>query len=501
MSVTLASLRGLVGVQNVIGDEQTALTGASSDSRRVNAGDLFAAISGTSAHGATFVDAAIERGAKAVLSREVITERVPTLLVDDVRARLGEVVHRIYGNPTDSLRVVGVTGTNGKTTVSYLVEGMLADSGALPALMGTVALRGPLGEEPAELTTPEADAVARFAAQQLGAAATHLVLEASSHALEQGRLNGTRFEVAAFTNLTQDHLDYHGSIEAYGASKAHLFHEHQPKHSVICVDGAFGVALARTARGQVCRCSVKADAEAEIHALRFRSSREGIAATVRTPEGEFAFESPLFGAHNLENILVAIGIGRALGLSHDQMRSALARTKGAPGRMERVHDRRDVLVLVDYAHTPDALIRALQALRPLTTGRLIVVCGCGGDRDRTKRAPMGAAAARGADLSLLTSDNPRTEDPSAILREMELGVHEVHATRLSDRDLVHAAHGYAVIEDRRAAIQSAIAAARAGDTVLLAGKGHEPYQIVGKIKHAFDDRIEASAAIAAAGGG
>jgi UDP-N-acetylmuramoyl-L-alanyl-D-glutamate--2,6-diaminopimelate ligase len=500
MTVTLASLRGLAGVQDVVGDDRTVVKGVCSDSRRAHQGDLFAVISGATSDGGVFIDAAVERGACAVLAREAKACRVATLLVDDVRKRLGPIAHCIYGDPTSTLRVVGVTGTNGKTTVSYLVEGMLAHSGAVPALMGTVALRGPLGEEPADLTTPEADVVARFAAMQLGAAATHLVLEASSHALEQGRLNGTRFEVAAFTNLSQDHLDYHGTFDAYGASKARLFREHAPKHSVLCIDGTFGASLAKDAQGDVCRCSVNAASDAEIRALHWRSSRAGIEATVHTPEGELELGSPLFGAHNLENLLVALGIGRALGLSHAQMRAALAQAKGAPGRMERVHDRRDVLVLVDYAHTPDALTRALEALRPLTTGRLIVVCGCGGDRDRSKRPRMGEAAARGADLTVLTSDNPRTEEPSAILNEMEGGAREVHSARLNERELTRAKRGYIVIEDRRAAIQQAIQAARAGDTVLLAGKGHEPYQIVGQTKHAFDDRLEAHAAVAAAGG-
>jgi UDP-N-acetylmuramoyl-L-alanyl-D-glutamate--2,6-diaminopimelate ligase len=499
MSVTLSSLRGLAGVQYVAGDDRVLVKGACSDSRRVEPGDVFAAIAGAKANGARFIEAALQRGAVAILASEVTTTAVPTLVVDDVRKRLGAVAHRVYGDPSSTLHVVGVTGTNGKTTVTYLVEGMLAHSGARPALMGTVASRGPLGEQPSELTTPEADVVARFAALQLGASATHLVLEASSHAIAQGRLNGTRFEVAAFTNLTQDHLDYHGSLETYGATKARLFQEYEPKHSVICVDGGFGASLAKTVQGQLCRCSVRADAAAEIRALQWQSSRAGIEALIHMPEGEIAIESPLFGAHNLENLLVALGIGRALGLTAVQMRAALAATKGAPGRMERVIDTRDVLVLVDYAHTPDALSRALEALRPLTTGRLIVVCGCGGDRDRTKRAPMAEAATRGADLAVLTSDNPRTEQPAAILAEMEIGARKLHATPL--QDLAEATQGYVVIEERRAAINHAIAAARPGDTVLLAGKGHEPYQIIGQTKYAFDDRLEAQAAIAAVGGG
>jgi UDP-N-acetylmuramoyl-L-alanyl-D-glutamate--2,6-diaminopimelate ligase len=264
------------------------------------------------------------------------------------------------------------------------------------------------------------------------------------------------------------------------------------------VDHAFGRELARRAGGRVWRCAVTDQQDAEFRVLSWTSTREGIAARVQTPRGELVLNSPLFGAHNLENLLVALGSALALGLEPVVVAEALRSAQGAPGRMERVPDAREVLVLVDYAHTPDALERGLCALRPLTRGKLFVVCGCGGDRDRTKRAPMGEVACREADVALLTSDNPRTEDPLAILSDMEVGARKVGAR--IDEHALRSSRGYAVIADRSQAIAVDISAARAGDTVLIAGKGHEDYQIVGTRKHPFDDRGEAARAIASVGG-
>jgi UDP-N-acetylmuramoyl-L-alanyl-D-glutamate--2,6-diaminopimelate ligase len=306
-------------------------------------------------------------------------------------------------------------------------------------------------------------------------------------------------EVAAFTNLTQDHLDYHGTMQTYGAAKARLFSaDFAPRSSVIMVDQAFGQALSESAHGRVLRASLQADAEAELRVVQYRSTRAGIEASIDTPWGRLAIESPLFGAHNLENLLITIGCALSLGLERAQIERALQSASGAPGRLERVASALDVMVLVDYAHTPDAIVRALAALRPLTTGRLFVVCGCGGDRDPTKRAPMGEAAVRGADVAVLTSDNPRSEEPARILAQMEEGARR--AGNVLTRDaLAHATHGFLSIEDRGEAIRAAIFAAQPGDTVLLAGKGHETYQIIGRERRSFDDRVEAALALAARG--
>ena len=501
MSVSLRVLLSALGpTASVHGDDAVQVTGVVSDSRKVQPGDLFAAISGGSHDASSFVASAIANGAMAILCDRPLTLSVPTLVVADVRAALGIASHRVYGDPTRALRTVGITGTNGKTTVSYLLESVLRDAGLVPALLGTVASRGPAGEEEAQLTTPEADAIARFARVQHDAGARSLVMEVSSHALEQGRVSGAAFEVAAFTNLTQDHLDFHGNMEAYGDAKAKLFLEHAPEVSVITTDTPFGQNLAaqlqRLGR-KVLRCSAQGtDARADFSALSFHSRRSGLTAELVTPRGALSLSSPLFGAHNLENLLVVLGVAHGLGLDLNQAASALRSAVGAPGRMERVPHPEDVLVLVDYAHTPDAVSKALSAVRPLTRGKLFAVCGCGGDRDRAKRAPMAEAAARLSDVTVLTSDNPRTEDPLAILEEMGPGAAQVKP-RIDVSELQRAESGYTIVVDRAEAIARVIEAARPGDSILLAGKGHETYQIVGKTKHPFDDRAQAARSIAA----
>ncbi|MDB4990194.1 MAG: UDP-N-acetylmuramoyl-L-alanyl-D-glutamate--2,6-diaminopimelate ligase [Myxococcaceae bacterium] len=509
MSATsLRELLQLPGVLRLVGDaraEEVQITGVSSDSRRIVPGDLFAALSGRNVDGARFVEQAVTRGARAVLSeRELAHSALPVLIVDHLRQRLGPLAQHIYGEPTRALATVGVTGTNGKTTVTHLLESVLAQAGHASALLGTIALRGPRGEEAAELTTPEADRIAQFAAEARDAGAKYLLLEVSSIALTEQRLAGMHFQVAAFTNLTHDHLDYHGTFEAYGEAKARLFLESAAQTNVVVVDQPFGQQLSlrieAQTQGRVLRCSVAGAAEADLRVRSFRSTRKGLTAELETPSGPLTLESPLFGAHNLENLLVAIGCAIALGIDLATISLALQKAKGAPGRMERVNDPRGVLVLVDYAHTPDALDRALAALRPLTDGRLLVVFGCGGDRDRQKREPMAEAAARGADLAVLTSDNPRTESLSQILADMEPGAARV-SPRLAIPKLRTAARGYVVIPDRAQAIAAALESARPGDTVLLAGKGHETYQVVGNTRYAFDDRIQAARALTSLGGG
>lgn len=497
--VLLGDLADESFVQEITGDRSLVLTGVASDSRRVEPGDLFAAISGASSDGRAFVPQALSKGAVAVLCEAPVAGEVPQVRVDSVRARLGTLAHRIYGDPSRALKTAAITGTNGKTTVTYLLEAVLAHAAQRPALLGTVAARGPAYTRESELTTPEADSVARFASDQLRAGATHLIMEASSIAIVQQRLAGLCVEVAGFTNLTQDHLDFHGTMEAYGEAKARLFSaEFAPKSSVIMVDQPFGRALAGQAVGRVLRASPRAEDDAELRVLEYTSSRSGIEARIETPWGALSIASPLFGAHNLENLLVTIGCALSLGVERSQIESALREAHGAPGRLQRVPTALDVMVLVDYAHTPDAIQRALAALRPLTKGRLFVVCGCGGDRDPKKRAPMGEAAVRGADLALLTSDNPRSEDPGHILAQMVQGAARAGAA-IDPGTLADATAGYVVIEDRAEAIRAAVQAARPGDTVLLAGKGHETYQIVGREKRSFDDRLEAAAALAARG--
>lgn len=463
------------------------------DSRRVGEGDLFAAIVGANVDATRFVPDVRAQGAVAVLA-ERPTE-LPTLVVPSVRAALGPIAHALAGDPTTKLAVIGVTGTNGKTTTTFLIDEALAALGHRPALLGTVASRAGAVATASSFTTPEADDLARFARAAVDEGASHLVMEVSSHALAQERTAGTRFAVGAFTNLTQDHLDFHGTMEAYGEAKAKLFLAHRPTRSVIHVDDPFGAALAtRIEEAGLDVLTVGAAPNATLRVRAAAFDARGVEARIVTPTGEVVLRGAHVGRHNLENLMTALGCLVALGVPAEDAAWALGRAKGAPGRLERVEDPRGVTVLVDYAHTPDALTNALDAVRPITEGRLIVVFGCGGDRDVGKRPLMGRAAAEGADLVVVTSDNPRTEDPAEIVAAIVPGVRAGGKNELG----VEATEtdGFVVEVDRERAISIALRAARAGDTVLVAGKGHEDYQIVGTTKRHFDDREVAAAVIA-----
>lgn len=497
MSVSLAELfrRGLA--RAVVGEEAVVVHGVRHDSRAIEPGDLFVAIPGRNVDGARFIADAIARGAVAVAVESELELDVPMLLVDDARLALGSLAAAVYGEPTEALRVVGVTGTNGKTTTTWMIDEALRALGFAPALLGTVESRGPGLRAPAHYTTPEGDAIARFARSVVDAGATHLVMEVSSHALAQHRADAVRFDVAAFTNLTQDHLDFHGTMEAYFEAKARLFRELSPRVSVVNVDDPWGAKLASRLGSGAVRVSREHDADIAVES--WSMEREGLRATVRHRGELIELRSPMIGAHNLDNLLLALGCLTALEVDAADAARALGQIRGAPGRLERVDGLEGVMVLVDYAHTPDALARVLVALRPITPGRIFVIFGCGGDRDRGKRPLMGEVAAKGADVAILTSDNPRTEDPYAILAAIEPGVIAGGMSRSTE--LATAERAYDVCEDRREAIRRAIFAARPGDTVLIAGKGHEDYQIRGTTKLHFDDREEAGAAIAARGGG
>ncbi len=483
----------------VQGDERVIVRGVKHDSRRVEPSDLFVAIAaghGAMRDGESFVADAVRRGAVAVLAQRAFDATVPVLVADDVLVALSRAATLLYDDPTADLEAVGITGTNGKTTCAYLVEALLTAAGKQPAVIGTVNFRGPFGVLPATHTTPMADDLMRLARLSKDSGATHLVLEVSSHALAMHRADGVHFRVAAFTNLTQDHLDYHGDFASYEASKLRLFTELAPAASVINIDDAAGARFATRASGRVLRCSKHARAAAEIRTLRCSSDRQGIRARVATPAGELDLASPLIGEHNLENLLVAIGCGVALELPLVQIAQALSVAQGAPGRLERVEHPGDVLVFVDYAHTPDALERVLATVRKTTRGRVLVVFGCGGDRDPGKRPLMGRASAELADIALLTSDNPRSEAPEKILAQIEAGVRSTTMPKLALSALQSASRGYVVEADRRAAIMLAMSAANDGDTVLLAGKGHEKIQIVGDRQLPFDDCAVAREAIA-----
>jgi len=470
----------------LIGAGDVWISGVRQDSRRVEAGDLFVARSGGKVSGAQFAESAVERGAVALLVERgapLPTAAVPVIEVTDARRALALAAEAVYGNPSRNLAVIGITGTNGKTTTSWLVERALSGVGAKPARLGTVGFAFDGKSVDSALTTPEADDISRLAAQARDAGGTHFVMEVSSIALTLERVRGLHFKVAAFSNLTQDHLDFHGSLADYGEAKAQLFTQLAPEASVINIDDPFGEKLASRAMGQVTRVSKRPGAD--IFPNQIRVDAQGIRGVIHTPVGEVALESRLVGEHNLENLLLALGILHACGTDLQLAAQALGEAPQVPGRLERCDEPGDdVLVLVDYAHTPDALERVLIATRSLTAKRVLCVFGCGGDRDPQKRPRMGAAVGRLADYAYLTNDNPRSEEPSAIARAVEVGLREMDAK-------------YEVELDRARAIDRAVIQAEPGDVVLIAGKGHEPYQLIGGQSLPFDDRVEARRALTA----
>jgi UDP-N-acetylmuramoyl-L-alanyl-D-glutamate--2,6-diaminopimelate ligase len=452
------------------------------------AGDLFVARAGARFDGAAFVAEAVRRGAKAVMAaRDTPLPEldIPVVRVDDVRVALGLAAEAVHGHPTQHVSVIGITGTNGKTTTAWLVERALEAAGAPTARLGTLgyAFRSDRVDE--SMTTPEADEVSRYAARAAARGASHFVMEVSSHALAQARVDAVSFAVAAFTNLTQDHLDFHRSMQAYAEAKARLFVELRPRASVVHVDDAFGAELASLSQGMVLR--VGRGSDSDVHPVEMTLDAAGIRGRVRLPSGEVLLESRLVGAHNLDNLLVTLAIVEALGLDVRGAAKGLASAPPVPGRLERCDDAADdVTVLVDYAHTPDALTRVLAAVRGLAAGESVgkvhCVFGCGGDRDPGKRPLMGAAVGRGADRATITNDNPRSENPRLIADAVETGLRP-------------SAIPYDVVLDRAEAIERAVLAAAPGDVILLAGKGHEPYQIIGSETRAFDDRAEARRAL------
>lgn len=485
--ISVSSLLGVLHGEapRLIGDGNVQLRGVRQDSRRVEAGDLFVARSGGKVSGAQFAQAAVERGAVALLVERgaaLPSVSVPLIEVTDARRSLALAAEAVYGNPTRKLSLIGITGTNGKTTTAWLVERALSGAGAKPARLGTVGFSFDGKSEDSALTTPEADDISRYAAGVRDAGGTHFVMEVSSIALSLERVRGLHFEVAAFSNLTQDHLDFHGSLAEYGEAKARLFGELSPEASVINIDDPFGSKLAARAAGKVTRVSKRPGAD--LYPKQITVDAHGIRGSIHTPTAEIQLESRLVGEHNLENLLLALGILHASGVDLQRAVRALGEAPQVPGRLERCDEPGDdLLVLVDYAHTPDALERVLIATRGLTSRRVLCVFGCGGDRDPQKRPRMGAAVGRLADYAYLTNDNPRTEDPRAIANAVEVGLREMDAK-------------YEVELDRARAIERAVSRAEAGDVVLIAGKGHEPYQIIGDQSLPFDDRNEARSALA-----
>jgi UDP-N-acetylmuramoyl-L-alanyl-D-glutamate--2,6-diaminopimelate ligase len=450
------------------------------DSRRAAPGAAFFAIRGEATDGNRFVDAAVERGAVAVVSENprpaALGANVAWAEVGDARKSLAIAAANFFGHPADALQLVGVTGTNGKTTTSYLLDSILRAAGRTAGLFGTIAYRTPQSTVAATTTTPESLDLQSFLAEIARAGGTHAVLEASSHALSMDRLWGCEFAVAVFTNLTRDHLDFHKSFEFYFAAKRRLFEgtgKGPARVGVINADDPYGERL----EGLAARTLRYGLRSGEITARKFTLTAAGLDFEAETPAGPIAVRSHLVGRTNVYNILAAIGAAVALDIAPGAIASGIARLESVPGRFERVDAGQPFLVVVDYAHTDDALANLLATSRELLSdgGRILTLFGCGGDRDRAKRPLMGEAAGRASDFVVLTSDNPRSEDPLLIINDALVGLQRTEAE-------------YRIEPDRERAIGLVLEQARAGDIVLIAGKGHENYQVLGGRTIEFDDR-------------
>jgi UDP-N-acetylmuramoyl-L-alanyl-D-glutamate--2,6-diaminopimelate ligase len=456
------------------------VTGIAYDSRRVQPGNVFVALKGEHADGTAFARQAIERGAIAVVSEDTAPEdaAVAWTVVHDARRAMAHLAAAFFGNPSTNMQVIGITGTNGKTTTAYLVASIFDAAGIPCGVLGTVGYRIGLEMREATHTTPESPDVHSLLREMVDRGCGACAMEVSSHALSLHRVDGMTFAAGVFTNLTRDHLDFHADMEAYFQAKRRLF-EMLPRDapSLINMDDPRGPSLVELA-GRPVTYAVNRQADITPGPLSF--SLQGLTFDARTPRGTLHITSSLVGRPNVYNILAAVSTATALGIAFDAIERGISSLEGVPGRFQVVSSRKDdVTVVVDYAHTDDALRNLLETARPLAAGRLITVFGCGGDRDRTKRPLMGAVAGRLSDLIVVTSDNPRSEDPLKIIEEIQRGL-----TVDTRRDTAQRMLTYV---DRREAIGKAIELARPGDVVLIAGKGHEKYQIIGRDVRPFDD--------------
>jgi UDP-N-acetylmuramoyl-L-alanyl-D-glutamate--2,6-diaminopimelate ligase len=484
----------------VRGSPETEISRIVYDSREAGPGSLFCALPGVKIDGQKFARDAVAKGAAAVLSERELEGDFPLVTAPDPRRAMALCAAQFFRMPASRLSMLGVTGTNGKTTTSYLVDQMLRAAGRRTGLIGTVEQRVAGKSRPATHTTPESVELQALLAEMVDAGCELVAMEVSSHALAQSRVVGVRFRAAAFTQLTRDHLDYHQSMESYFDAKAKLFTDHLAAHgtAIIGRDDEWSDRLAGMLAGTertVWRYAI--ETPSDIRATGLQLSLQGFSAVFETPMGGRRVKSPLVGEHNVKNALAATGLALAAGVPLNAVVDALAESRGAPGRLESVEDPAGRCVFVDYAHTDDALARVLDALDALKTpeARVICVFGCGGDRDAGKRPLMGAAAAKRAHAVIVTNDNPRTEEPTAIAQQIVPGIEGAGMTGRSVDELARGARGYATILDRAEAIRAALRIARPGDAVLIAGKGHEDYQIVGTEKRYFDDREAAREAL------
>ena len=473
----LAELSSLVPGARLVGDPSLPIAGVGHDSRTARPGELFVAIRGQRSDGNAFVEAALRKGAAAVASEQPPQPGAPWLQVPDAREALAVFSAAVLGYPSKQLTLVGVTGTNGKTTTAFLIDAALRAAGHRVGLVGTVQYR--IGDRLAEAarTTPEASELQGYFSEMRSAGCSHAVLEVSSHSLELKRVHGCAFTAAVFTNLTRDHLDFHGDMDRYFAAKRRLFEAllSEDGHAVLNADDGRLAALRAATRGAVLTYGLRS-VDADLRAEAVELGIDGTRFQAVTPQGRFDVRTALLGRFNVENVLAALGTAHALGIDPHTALAGIAGLKGVPGRMERIDAGQDFAVIVDYAHTDDALRNLLETVRGLQPRRVLTVFGCGGDRDRTKRPLMGAVAGRLSDVVVVTSDNPRSEPPEAIIDEILRGM---NGGRGAERH---------VIPDRRDAIARALELARPGDAVVLAGKGHETYQELRDRTVPFDDR-------------
>jgi UDP-N-acetylmuramoyl-L-alanyl-D-glutamate--2,6-diaminopimelate ligase len=477
----LKELMAELEVSHVEGNLDIEINGVAYDSRKVQPGFLFVAVKGFVVDGHDYISQAIENGASAVVVEKVVTLSVPTIGVFDSRIALAQVAAKFYDYPANKLTLAGVTGTNGKTTTTYLIAAIYKAAGNKVGLVGTIQNLVGGKETPSANTTPESLDLQQLFSNMVNAGVTHATMEVSSHALALNRTYGVAFDAAVFTNITQDHLDFHQDMDDYARAKSKLF-ANAPL-AIINADDGRAKEMVAASKGAVVTYGIHQPADVGVKDIQLTA--RGVSFTTTGKYGEHKLNLKLTGEFNVYNALAAFALGLAQGFDVNLVVSALEGVAGVAGRFELVDCGQPFAVVVDYAHTPDGLENVLTAAKAITTKRLISVFGCGGDRDRTKRPIMGEIGTRYSDLAVITSDNPRTEEPDQIITEVLAGVQ-----RASSSD-----HSYKVLVDRRQAIKYAIEEAKPGDVVVIAGKGHETYQIIGKTKYDFDDRLVAAEAL------
>lgn len=496
-----ASVKDIVAVLEspiLTGDATVQVLGVTHDSRAIKPGWLFVAVPGAKSDGHDFVVQAVNAGAVAVLAERQRPENwpstVPWIRISGTRKALGSVAAAVFGHPTKQMTLVGITGTNGKTSLTYVLEAIVKAAGGSPGVIGTISYRWGNQERMASRTTPEASDLQSMLAEMSRAGVTHVLMEVSSHGLHLGRLDGCEFDVGVFTNLTQDHLDYHGNFEEYYQAKKLLFSKLLPGSSkptrvaAINLDDPYGRRLA----GEIADMPVigyGSTSDCKVRPIDADMASAGISGTMQTCRGPLAIETRLTGAFNLQNIMAAVAVADALDIPEQAVQEGIASVQVIPGRLERVPSSRGH-VFVDYAHSPNALKNVLDALKSIRSGRIITIMGCGGDRDRTKRPLMGKEAAAGSDFVVVTSDNPRSEDPMDIINQIEPGVRDqgfIPSSSLNNNRPIESGR-YLIMPDRREAIKWAVEHLETQDILLVAGKGHETYQEINGIQYPFDDR-------------